>query len=90
MCSQINQVSREEWGARSPTSRSPISTPVSTMYVHHTVTAQCFTQSACEQSVRQIQDYHMDALGTSDTGLPHQNYGLQVDLLDSEIADLGV
>ena len=67
VCSEVRIVTREEWGARAPTSRTPISTPVSTAYVHHTVTSQCYTQAACEASVRSIQDYHMDALGERTT-----------------------
>ena len=56
-------VTREEWGARAPTSQTPITTPVSSVYVHHTATSQCYGQGTCEETVRSIQDYHMDDLG---------------------------
>jgi len=63
-----NIVSRAEWGARPPSSTSSISHPIPMVFVHHTETGACFTQSACESIVRSIQNYHMDSNGWSDIG----------------------
>ena len=68
VCSDVGIVTREEWGARAPTSQTPITTPVSSVYVHHTATSQCYGRGTCEETVRSIQDYHMDDLGERTTG----------------------
>jgi len=63
-----NIVSRAEWGARPPTSTTPINHPVPRYFVHHSAGGSCFTQSTCESTVRGIQNYHMDSNGWSDIG----------------------
>ena len=38
------------------------------MFVHHSVTPECFDVEACKAEVRFIQDLHMDDNGWSDIG----------------------
>lgn len=61
-----NIVSRSEWGARSPTSITYISQPIPRVFIHHTETNSCTTQSACAAIVKSIQNYHMDSNGMYD------------------------
>ncbi|CAG0889019.1 unnamed protein product [Cyprideis torosa] len=60
-------VSRSQWGARSPTSSTPLATP-GYVIVHHTVTGGCSSTSACASIVRGIQTHHMTGNGWSDIG----------------------
>ncbi|CAG0881110.1 unnamed protein product, partial [Darwinula stevensoni] len=66
-------VTREEWGARPPSSSSSMPTPVPFVIIHHTVTSHCFTVEACIPVVRQIQNYHMDTNGWEDIGYRQGN-----------------
>jgi len=61
-------VSRSEWGARAPASTTPISHMIPRVFVHHTATASCTTQTNCSAIVRAIQTYHMDTNGWPDIG----------------------
>ena len=63
-------VTRAQWNARSPTSVSYLSMPVSYVFIHHGAgpTAACTTQSACSANWKSYQNYHMDTNGWSDIG----------------------
>ncbi|XP_045208502.2 peptidoglycan-recognition protein SC2-like [Mercenaria mercenaria] len=67
-CSNVNIISRSQWGARPPTHVSYISTPVHEFFIHHTESPSCSSQSECSTRVRGIQNYHMDSRGWSDIG----------------------
>ncbi|XP_070572363.1 peptidoglycan-recognition protein SC2-like [Ptychodera flava] len=67
-CGLVRVVSRSEWGARAPKSRSTMTTPVDFTFIHHTVGNRCYSQSACSAEMRGIQNYHMDSLGWNDIG----------------------
>jgi N-acetylmuramoyl-L-alanine amidase len=60
--SQCIDVTRDGWGARPPTSTSPIGTRVRYI-IHHSVTSFCYTQTDCAAQMRSIQNYHMDSNG---------------------------
>ena len=55
-------ISREEWGARAPRSRSTVTWGARTEFVVH------YSEGPTTQSVRSIQDFHMDGNGWSDIG----------------------
>ncbi|XP_041362760.1 peptidoglycan-recognition protein SC2-like [Gigantopelta aegis] len=61
-------VSRSEWGARSPRSRSYRRLPVSEVIIHHSDTPSCYTSSSCKARVRSIQNHHMNTNRWSDIG----------------------
>ncbi|XP_053865727.1 peptidoglycan-recognition protein SC2-like [Malaclemys terrapin pileata] len=61
-------ITRSQWGARAPTSRTQLSTPVPYVIIHHTAGNPCTSQASCSQVVRGIQNYHMDSNGWSDIG----------------------
>ncbi|XP_044844983.1 peptidoglycan-recognition protein SC2-like [Mauremys mutica] len=61
-------VSRSQWGARSPKSRTSLKTPVSYVVIHHTAGNRCTSQESCSQQVKGIQNYHMGSRGWSDIG----------------------
>ncbi|KAL4236846.1 hypothetical protein ACF0H5_005232 [Mactra antiquata] len=67
-CSNVNIISRAQWGARSPTHVSYISVPVSEFFIHHTESPSCSSITECSARVRGIQNYHMDSRGWSDIG----------------------
>ncbi|XP_070572362.1 peptidoglycan-recognition protein SC2-like [Ptychodera flava] len=67
-CGLVRLITRAEWGARPPTARSTIPTPVDFTFIHHTVGNRCFDQSTCSAQMRNIQGYHMDANGWGDIG----------------------
>ena len=63
-CDQISQVSRAGWGARPPAGTlSPLNTPVDIVFIHHTVTPECYNQEDCSYWMRSIQDFHIDGNG---------------------------
>ena len=55
-------ISREEWGARAPRSRSTVSWGDRTEFIVH------YSEGPTTQSVRSIQNFHMDTRGWSDIG----------------------
>ena len=67
-CGGVRIISREEWGARPPTSQTPLPVPKSMTFAHHSAGAHCYTQAECSQQVRNIQSWHMDGNGWSDIG----------------------
>ena len=62
-CSEVTIVSRSGWGAAAPRSIQRMSTPVTFMFIHHTATRRCTSQSDCADQVRSIQNYHMKNRG---------------------------
>ena len=40
-----------------------MATPVTYIFIHHTVTPQCYTVDECKAAVRLVQDIHMDDNG---------------------------
>ncbi|XP_070572361.1 uncharacterized protein [Ptychodera flava] len=67
-CDQLRIISRSEWGARAPRSRSFMTVPVDYTFIHHTVGNRCYSQNTCSTEMKNIQNYHMDSLGWSDIG----------------------
>ncbi|XP_072043746.1 uncharacterized protein [Amphiura filiformis] len=68
-CDQYTSVTRSGWGARDPSDpHTTISTPVEYVFIHHTVTSECSTQSACSTTIQGIQNYHMDDKEWKDIG----------------------
>jgi hypothetical protein len=61
-------VSRAEWGARPPTSVTPMSNPVPWTVIHHGASASCYNQADCSAMVRSYQNQHMDVNGWNDIG----------------------
>ena len=55
--------SRDEWNARDPRDFTIMATPVTYIFIHHTVTPQCYTVDECKAAVRLVQDIHMDDNG---------------------------
>ncbi|KAJ8712948.1 hypothetical protein PYW08_008252 [Mythimna loreyi] len=75
--SVVQFVKREEWGARNPRDTTPLHIPVPLVVIHHTSTVpRCFDREACSDSMRQIQDYHMDVKNWWDIGY---NFGVGSD-----------
>jgi len=70
VCSEVEQVSRAQWGARPPAwAIDPLpSKPVGMGFVHHTVTAFCYTYDECVAQMISIQNYHIDSNGWPDIG----------------------
>jgi len=67
-CDSLEIITREQWGARPPTSVSYLSGAVNMSFVHYSAGPPCFDQAQCEARVRGIQNYHMDSNGWSDIG----------------------
>lgn len=61
-------VTRSQWGARPATSSINIRHPVPKVFIHHTETGACHTQSDCARIVRSIQNYHMNTRHWADIG----------------------
>uniref|UniRef100_A0A8C8VQ34 Peptidoglycan-recognition protein n=1 Tax=Pelusios castaneus TaxID=367368 RepID=A0A8C8VQ34_9SAUR len=61
-------VSRSQWGARSPKSRTPLKTPVPLVIIHHTEGNLCSSLASCSKEVKGIQNYHLDKRGWADIG----------------------
>nr|AAR92030.1 peptidoglycan recognition protein [Argopecten irradians] len=68
ICDNIHVISRDDWGARSPTTRSGLSDPVNMFLVHHTATDTCDDVSSCSSILRGIQNYHINNKEWSDIG----------------------
>lgn len=67
-CAAVQIVTRSQWQARPPRSRTTLTTPVSMLFIHHTAGSTCSSQAACSSSVRGIQNFHMDNRGWVDIG----------------------
>ncbi|XP_045158541.2 peptidoglycan recognition protein 3-like isoform X2 [Mercenaria mercenaria] len=61
-------ISRSEWDARAPRSRTPMSSTPSYVLIHHGTGAGCDTKSACISKVQAYQKQHMDTNNWSDIG----------------------
>lgn len=62
-------ITRAQWGSR-PVNRSPNLRfhPAPFAVIHHTAGARCTTDAACEQQVRNIQNFHMNTNGWANIG----------------------
>ena len=58
-CANARIVSRAEWGARAPTAEYYMNDQVPYVFVHHSVTSTCHSQTDCTTIVQTIQNYHM-------------------------------
>ncbi|XP_076341668.1 peptidoglycan-recognition protein SC2-like [Tachypleus tridentatus] len=67
-CNDVTIVTRSQWRARRPKSRSSLRTPVGKILIHHTAGTTCSSQSSCSSVVRNIQKYHMETKKWSDIG----------------------
>ncbi|XP_054264065.1 peptidoglycan-recognition protein LC-like [Macrosteles quadrilineatus] len=56
----VEEVSREEWGARLPLVTKPIQFPVAVITVHFTNTQTCSTREECIKIVKELQRRDMD------------------------------
>jgi hypothetical protein len=63
MCGDIQFVSREKWEAKQPNNTEHMPTPVSIVFVHHTVTAHCNNLLEGIINTQFIQHCHMDGNG---------------------------
>ncbi|XP_046374928.2 peptidoglycan-recognition protein SC2-like isoform X2 [Haliotis rufescens] len=61
-------ISREEWGARSPSSITNLTAAARYAFIHHGESRTCSGQSSCSAIVRSYQNYHMDTNGWTDIG----------------------
>ncbi|XP_026319366.1 peptidoglycan-recognition protein SC2-like [Hyposmocoma kahamanoa] len=61
-------ITRAQWGARAPNSRTTLATPVPEVIIHHTVTGACTTQDSCASQMRSMQNQHMNSNGWADIG----------------------
>jgi len=67
-CGDVRLVTRKEWGARDPASKSYMSLPVDYTFIHHTAGKTCYDIDTCKSVVRGVQNYHMDSQGWNDIG----------------------
>ncbi|KAK2172285.1 hypothetical protein NP493_975g04019 [Ridgeia piscesae] len=58
-------VTRRQWGAKSPRRGYKWIPAVSYVFIHHSASAPCFSTSACAAKVRSFQNYHMNSKRTS-------------------------
>nr|QHA25242.1 peptidoglycan recognition protein SC2 [Physocyclus mexicanus] len=65
-CPEI--VDRKAWGARPSTNPKSMSTPVDHVFIHHTEGAECTTKDKCIETMKQIQNYHMNSRKYADIG----------------------
>lgn len=61
-------VTRTEWESRPTKTTEYMKSPVSILFIHHTVMSECFTLIDCSKEVRVIQDFHMDKKSWDDIG----------------------
>ncbi|GIY21243.1 peptidoglycan-recognition protein 1 [Caerostris darwini] len=66
-CSNVEIVSRSEWGARPAAATWTIVRPVRHVIIGHTVTAECLSKESCANIMRSMQNHHMK-LGWGDIG----------------------
>ena len=62
-CGGVRLITRSEWGAREPTCRDNLTTPVPRVFIHHSAGTSCSSEEHCISQVRAIQNYHMDSNG---------------------------
>ena len=62
-CNGVTIYSRDDWGARDPVCQDDMDTPVTYVFIHHTVTSECSNFAECSVSMRAIQDFHIDGNG---------------------------
>ncbi|XP_077999532.1 peptidoglycan recognition protein-like [Glandiceps talaboti] len=67
-CGDVRVVSRNEWGARTPSQKSNMMVPVAYTFIHHTVSSTCHAIETCKSVVRGVQNNHMDTKGWNDIG----------------------
>ena len=61
-------VSREEWKAQPSKYMNRLPLPVKYVFISHTASSFCNSQSACSEKVKLIQTDHMESNGWSDIG----------------------
>ncbi|XP_058986532.1 peptidoglycan-recognition protein LB [Musca domestica] len=62
-------VTRDEWGARSPTMIETFQGPAPFVIIHHSYQPEaCFTNKDCRKAMRVMQDYHQLTHGWNDIG----------------------
>lgn len=61
-------ISKTYWNGRLPKSPEYMNTPVSIVFIHHTVMSECFTPKDCAREVKNVQDFHMNKKGWDDIG----------------------
>ncbi|XP_061388048.1 peptidoglycan-recognition protein LB-like [Musca vetustissima] len=62
-------VTRDEWGARSPTLVEHFKGPAPFVIIHHSYQpAACYTNEDCRKAMRSMQDYHQLTHGWNDIG----------------------
>ncbi|XP_060527585.1 peptidoglycan-recognition protein 2-like [Cylas formicarius] len=66
VCPEI--ISKTRWGARTPIAVDYGRVPTPNIVIHHTVTNECSTESACMQLLRSIQNFHIDTMEFQDIG----------------------
>ncbi|XP_069358353.1 peptidoglycan recognition protein-like [Maniola hyperantus] len=66
---ECDVVSKKQWDGLNPIHVEYLPRPVDLVIIQHSVTAGCSTDAACEDLVRNIQDYHMEQLKFWDIGM---------------------
>lgn len=61
-------VTKQQWGGRRAVSVPYQIIPVPNVVIHHTVTETCETKSSCSETVKNIQNHHMNELNFDDIG----------------------
>ncbi|XP_026314139.1 peptidoglycan-recognition protein SC2-like [Hyposmocoma kahamanoa] len=65
----VQIITRAQWGARAPNSRTTLATPVPEVIIHHSFSpGACWSQSACATAMRSMQNHHMNTNGWADIG----------------------
>ncbi|KAH3691048.1 peptidoglycan-recognition protein SC2-like [Dreissena polymorpha] len=67
-CSNVNIVTRSQWGAKAATAHTAMPVPAPEFFIHHTETPPCSDRAGCIARVQSIQSYHMGHNGWSDIG----------------------
>lgn len=65
----LSIVARREWGARDAKLVETFSGPIPFVIIHHSfIPRACYTEEACEASMRKMQDMHQNIRGWNDIG----------------------
>ncbi|XP_002730506.1 peptidoglycan recognition protein 1-like [Saccoglossus kowalevskii] len=67
-CGDVQVITRAQWEARDPISKSTMPTPVDLSFIHHTAGNSCYNIDDCCAQMRSIQNYHMNDNGWNDIG----------------------